>query len=254
MCRRPVRLHAVPTTSPTRTPPSSSPPSREKPGSSAKQELFENWFTNWLFRAMHRLPIKRDSSDRAALRRIEELLKRGEPVVIFPEGRCSQTGKLQKIQPGAALMSINRTGAPIVPIGLMHTAELLPLRNGKAPPNQGPGDNRVRKTDLSVGVRQSPQRRPRRRSHQAPGRRDRQTDTPGRSSVRAGVRAPQEVTRRRGTSRRRLTSGLSSLLPLSGVGGRENEAGVEGSSPPPPNVTKRAWRSFSMPFVSTWSG
>jgi len=95
-----------------------------------KSELFENWFTNWLFRAMHGLPIKRDSADRAALRRIEDLLKRGEPVVIFPEGRCSQTGKLQKIQPGAALMSI-RTGAPIVPIGLMHTADLLPYGTAK---------------------------------------------------------------------------------------------------------------------------
>jgi len=88
-----------------------------------KSELFENWFTNWLFRAMHGLPIKRDTADRAALRRIEELLKRGEPVVIFPEGRCAQDGKLQRIQPGAALMSI-RTGAPIVPIGLMNTADM----------------------------------------------------------------------------------------------------------------------------------
>lgn len=90
-----------------------------------KEELFKIPVASWLFRNLHGLPIKRDSADRAALRRIEDLLKRGEPVLIFPEGRCSRDGKLQRIQPGAALMSL-RAGAPIVPIGLRHSAEVLP--------------------------------------------------------------------------------------------------------------------------------
>ena len=91
----------------------------------AKQELFEMPIMGWFFAHFHGIPIKRDSADRAALRQAEAVLKRGEPLVIFPEGRCSQDGKLLRIQPGAALLSV-RTGAPIIPIGIRYTNEMLP--------------------------------------------------------------------------------------------------------------------------------
>jgi 1-acyl-sn-glycerol-3-phosphate acyltransferase len=90
-----------------------------------KSELFAVPVIGWFFAHFHGFPIKRDSADRAALRRAEELLIRGEPLVIFPEGRCAQDGRLQRIQPGAALLSA-RTGAPIIPVGLRYTNEILP--------------------------------------------------------------------------------------------------------------------------------
>ena len=90
-----------------------------------KSELFEIPVLGWLFAHFQGFPIKRDSADRAALRRIEALLKAGQPVVLFPEGRLSETGRLQRIQPGAALMAL-RTGAPIVPIGLRNTSGVVP--------------------------------------------------------------------------------------------------------------------------------
>ncbi|MBV9852770.1 MAG: 1-acyl-sn-glycerol-3-phosphate acyltransferase [Armatimonadetes bacterium] len=91
----------------------------------AKSELFAVPGFGWVLSRFHAFPIKRDTADRTALRRAEGVLRRGEPLVIFPEGRCAQDGKLQRMQPGAALLSV-RTGAPIVPIGLRHTNELLP--------------------------------------------------------------------------------------------------------------------------------
>jgi 1-acyl-sn-glycerol-3-phosphate acyltransferase len=90
-----------------------------------KSELFALPVIGWLFAHFQGFPIKRDSADRAALRHIESLLKAGEPVVLFPEGRLSETGRLQRIQPGAALLSL-RTGAPIVPIGLQNTNGTVP--------------------------------------------------------------------------------------------------------------------------------
>jgi 1-acyl-sn-glycerol-3-phosphate acyltransferase len=90
-----------------------------------KQELFDPPVSGWFFRHFHGLPIKRDSADRAALRRAEDLLKRGERLVIFPEGRCAQDGHLQRIQSGAALLAI-RTGVPIIPIGLTNTNQMQP--------------------------------------------------------------------------------------------------------------------------------
>ncbi len=90
-----------------------------------KSELFEIPVLGWLFAHFQGFPIKRDSADRAALRRIEALLKSGQPVVLFPEGRLSESGLLQRVQPGAALLAL-RTGVPIVPVGLRNTNGVVP--------------------------------------------------------------------------------------------------------------------------------
>ena len=90
-----------------------------------KSELFEIPVLGWFFAHFHAFPIKRDSPDRGALRKCEALLKAGEALLLFPEGRLSENGLLQRLQPGAALLSL-RTGAPIVPIGLRHTNQIIP--------------------------------------------------------------------------------------------------------------------------------
>lgn len=59
----------------------------------------------------------------------EQKLNNGEPLVVFPEGRCSAAGRLSRLQPGAALLSL-RTGCPIVPIGLVNTNKILPYGKG----------------------------------------------------------------------------------------------------------------------------
>ncbi len=91
----------------------------------AKSELFDIPVAGWFFRRFHGLSINRDSADRAALRRIEARLKAGDPVLLFPEGRVSETGRLGPIQPGAALLAL-RANVPIIPIGLQNTPGLLP--------------------------------------------------------------------------------------------------------------------------------
>lgn len=91
----------------------------------AKTELFDIPVLGWFFGHFQGIPIKRDSADRTALKRAEAVLKRGQPLIIFPEGRLSQDGRLQRIQPGAALLSV-RTGAPIIPVGLANTNQVLP--------------------------------------------------------------------------------------------------------------------------------
>ncbi len=90
-----------------------------------KRELFTIPVLGWLFAHFQGFPITRDSADRAALRRIEALLKAGQPVVVFPEGRLSEDGTLQRVQPGAALLSL-RTGAPIVPVRIQNTSRVVP--------------------------------------------------------------------------------------------------------------------------------
>lgn len=91
----------------------------------AKDDLLTVPVVGWILDHGHVIFIKRDSPDRKALRQCEEVLKRGEPLVIFPEGRCAQEGHLLPIQPGAAMLAL-RTGAPIVPLGVRNTNEMLP--------------------------------------------------------------------------------------------------------------------------------
>jgi 1-acyl-sn-glycerol-3-phosphate acyltransferase len=91
----------------------------------AKDDLLTVPVVGWVLDHGHVIFIKRDSADRKALRQCEEVLKRGEPLVIFPEGRCAQAGRLLPVQPGAAMLAL-RTGAPIVPIGVRNTNEMLP--------------------------------------------------------------------------------------------------------------------------------
>lgn len=91
----------------------------------AKEELLTIPVVGWVLAHGHVIFIKRDSADRKALRQCEQVLRRGEPLVIFPEGRCAQEGRLLPIQPGAAMLAL-RTNTPIVPVGLRHTNQVLP--------------------------------------------------------------------------------------------------------------------------------
>jgi 1-acyl-sn-glycerol-3-phosphate acyltransferase len=90
-----------------------------------KEELFDIKFWGWLIKVLRGFPVKRYTADRAALRRCEELLKEGEAVVVFPEGKLSEDGKLQPFLPGA-LMAAQRAGVPIVPVALVATDKLMP--------------------------------------------------------------------------------------------------------------------------------
>lgn len=101
----------------------------------AKAELFDIPVLGALMRLWRGFPVRRDSADRSALRRAEELLKAGEAVVIFPEGGGNQQGTLQPLHPGALLVAL-RAGVPVVPVALVGTGELwtygapLPHRSG----------------------------------------------------------------------------------------------------------------------------
>jgi 1-acyl-sn-glycerol-3-phosphate acyltransferase len=90
-----------------------------------KEELFVHWFWGWFFKQFRGIPIKRDSADRQALRVAESKLNIGDPVVIFPEGRCSPSGLLLRLQPGAALLAL-RAEAAVVPVGIENTNKIMP--------------------------------------------------------------------------------------------------------------------------------
>ncbi len=82
-------------------------------------------FGSWLLTSLGGFPVNRDGADRLALRLCEEVLARGEPLVVFPEGVRQEGPLIQPLRDGAAFLSC-RSGAPILPVGLGGTERAMP--------------------------------------------------------------------------------------------------------------------------------
>jgi 1-acyl-sn-glycerol-3-phosphate acyltransferase len=79
----------------------------------------------WYLTALGGFPVVRGTADREALRACEAILRRGEPLVMFPEGTRRSGEALAELFDGPAFLSA-RTGAPIVPIGIGGSEGVMP--------------------------------------------------------------------------------------------------------------------------------
>ncbi len=82
-----------------------------------KAELWRYRWSAWFFTTLGGFPVERGSADREALARCEAVLRNGEPLVVFPEGTRRAGPRVDELAAGAAFVA-NRTGAPIVPVGI----------------------------------------------------------------------------------------------------------------------------------------
>lgn len=104
----------------------------------AKAEYFErrnpiNMMVGGFMTAVGAFPVERGSAAAAvkALEVGEEILRAGGVFGIYPEGTRSRDGKIGAGKTGAAELAI-RTGATIVPVGLVGTEDVMPV-DAKAP-------------------------------------------------------------------------------------------------------------------------
>lgn len=91
----------------------------------AKRELFGIRLLGGALRHLRSFPVDRDSPDRRALRFAEWLLEREQAVVMFPEGRLSEDGRLRPMSSGVGLLAL-RTGKPILPALIQGTNRFIP--------------------------------------------------------------------------------------------------------------------------------
>lgn len=70
--------------------------------------------------------IKPNTADKEGLKKINQLVKQGESLLVFPEGTRSRDGSLIEAKKGILLIA-KMTGVPIVPVGLYGTEKLLPI-------------------------------------------------------------------------------------------------------------------------------
>lgn len=93
----------------------------------SKASNFKLPFIGWLMILCRYIPVVR--GDKASVEQMMDKsrywLRKGVPVLIFPEGTRSKTGDIQPFKDGAFWLA-KETGAPIIPIAISGTANTLP--------------------------------------------------------------------------------------------------------------------------------
>jgi 1-acyl-sn-glycerol-3-phosphate acyltransferase len=87
------------------------------------------------------IPVRRTGGGRADLARAADLLAAGHDVIVFPEGSRSRDGSIGPFRSGAVHLA-DLAGAPLVPVGIRGTRDLLPVHG------------RVRRAPVSVHIGQ----------------------------------------------------------------------------------------------------
>ncbi len=90
-----------------------------------KETVWKYRVPGWVLDALGGFPVHRSHADREALRRCLEVLKGGEPLVLFPEGTRQAGPIVQPLFEGAAYLA-SRTGVPVVPVGIGGSAQAMP--------------------------------------------------------------------------------------------------------------------------------
>ncbi|MFT4656681.1 MAG: 1-acyl-sn-glycerol-3-phosphate acyltransferase [Ilumatobacter sp.] len=80
-----------------------------------------------LFTAMGAIPVHRGSIDRRAMKRCIEVLKSGQPLVLFPEGERKDGPTVHPLLDGAAFLAA-KAGVPLVPVGIGGSDKAMPRR------------------------------------------------------------------------------------------------------------------------------
>ncbi len=93
----------------------------------AKAEYFDDPRSAWFFRAVGQIPIRREggSASQRALDAATDVLEQGGQFGIYPEGTRTRDGLLHRGHTGVARLAL-KTGAPLVPVGLVGTDEIQP--------------------------------------------------------------------------------------------------------------------------------
>jgi len=97
----------------------------------SKDSLFRVPILSQFILMMGAFSVKRGSADRNSLDMAQEVLRRGEALVLFPEGTRKEGAHVEHLHDGAMFIA-SRTRAVVVPVGIGHTQRALP-RGAKLP-------------------------------------------------------------------------------------------------------------------------
>ncbi|HEX5442700.1 MAG TPA: lysophospholipid acyltransferase family protein [Pirellulales bacterium] len=93
----------------------------------ARQTLFGFAPFRWLIQSLDAIPIDREGLGLAGLKETLRRLKRGEMVLIFPEGTRTRDGGVAALKPGFSALA-RRAKVPLVPAGIAGAYDAWPRR------------------------------------------------------------------------------------------------------------------------------
>ena len=94
----------------------------------AKDSLWRNGALARILPSVGAFPVHRESADREALRRAQQVLDAGEVLILFPEGERRIGPVIEDLHEGVAFLAA-RTGATVVPVGIGGSASVMPKGN-----------------------------------------------------------------------------------------------------------------------------
>lgn len=93
----------------------------------ARADLWHSAFPRFFLNVVYGIPIERENPMLSSIRGAVEHLRAGIPVLVFPEGTRTKTGRLQALREGPVLFA-RRAKVPIVPMYLHKVDVLIPRR------------------------------------------------------------------------------------------------------------------------------
>ncbi len=91
----------------------------------AKKEMFKGAVGTWISATLGCFPVHRGVGDRRSLQAALDLLARGEPLLVFPEGTRQSGNQVGAIFGGTAFLAL-RAGVLIFPVGVAGTEQAMP--------------------------------------------------------------------------------------------------------------------------------
>ena len=91
----------------------------------ARLTLFRFAPLGWLLRSLDSIPIDREGTGVGGIKETLRRLKRGELVLLFPEGTRTPDGEVQAIKPGFSALA-RRSGVPLIPVAVAGAFEAWP--------------------------------------------------------------------------------------------------------------------------------
>jgi 1-acyl-sn-glycerol-3-phosphate acyltransferase len=91
----------------------------------AKDSLFRVPLLGPLLRRLGAFPVRRGSADRESLTLATEVLRRGQALILFPEGTRKFGLSVEPLHDGAMFIA-GRTGAKVVPVGIGGSEQAMP--------------------------------------------------------------------------------------------------------------------------------
>ncbi len=102
---------------------------RRRMGYMGKESLWKNKALGAFITMLGAYPVNRGAPDREALRRTLDILEKGEPLVLFPEGTRRSGPVIEHLHEGAAFVA-SRAGVALVPVGIGGSERALPKGKG----------------------------------------------------------------------------------------------------------------------------